>query len=120
MNMLISIGDEHDGHFGIGNRPNNGNMMVNIMRHSSVLLLECIIIMFQKFVDKIDPIITNEAAKQNTGNYNIHITNSNNNQQRFIEALNYKYEKNISIWPEGSDGSYVSWESFNMGVKDPT
>ena len=91
MNMLISIGDEHDGHFGIGNRPNNGNMMVNIMRHSSVLLLECIIIMFQKFVDKIDPIITNEAAKQNTGNYNIHITNSNNNQQRFIEALNYKY-----------------------------
>ena len=93
MNMLISIGDEHDGHFGIGNRPNNGNMMVNIMRHSSVLLLECIIIMFQKFVDKIDPIITNEAAKQNTGNYNIHITNSNDNQQqRFIEALNYKYE----------------------------
>ena len=52
--------------------------------------------MFQKFVDKIDPIITNEAAKQNTGNYNIHITNSNNNHQRLIEALNKKYEKSLA------------------------
>jgi hypothetical protein len=125
MSMLASVSDENTSNFNIANKANENSVMVNIMKYNSILLLECIILLFQKIVKVFDPTVGVANDKNSIYSVTNRNKNNNNDNENSIENIENKYHRYlmrnaINVHNKHAEENYRIMEGYesmvNIGI----